>query len=187
MIFWTVQFNSKSYMHEWLLVTSDVQSKWCSTGLLEHRLLYSHLLPQKHAVTNACLPAGTWKRMAGVLPEGNFRERVTCTPLPRVNKVVHSCFQTQRRCHQKSKTGVSVASQKRFMSSKSFFFKISVSIAWCEQPLTLELCDYVAGKQCRSHTTENNSWFNIRGSGPDDGPPCKGTIQYYSESLASHH
>ena len=40
MIFWTVQFNSKSNMHQWLLVTSDVQSKWCSTGLFEHTLLH---------------------------------------------------------------------------------------------------------------------------------------------------
>ena len=29
--------------------------------------------------------------------------------LPSANKVAHSDFETQRRCHQKSETGVSVA------------------------------------------------------------------------------
>ena len=46
-------------------------------------------------------------------------------PPPRVNKAAHSGFESQRRCHQKSKTGVSVASQKGLMSS-NFFFKKSL-------------------------------------------------------------
>ena len=41
-----------------------------------------------------------------------------CTPLPNANRVVHSGFETQRRRHQKSKLGVSVAPQKGLMSSK---------------------------------------------------------------------
>ena len=45
------------------------------------------------------------KRSAGVTPEVNLREM----PLPHMNKAVHSVFEYQRRCHQKSKTGVSVA------------------------------------------------------------------------------
>ena len=41
-------------------------------------------------------------------------------PPPSVNKAVHSGLETLRRRHQKSKTGVSVASQKGIMSSKNF-------------------------------------------------------------------
>ena len=40
---------------------------------------------------------------------------VTCTPPTSMNK---SGFETQRRRHQKSETGVSVAPQKGLMSSK---------------------------------------------------------------------
>ena len=45
------------------------------------------------------------KRLAGVAPEVNLREHVTCTPLPSANKAAYSGFETQRRRHQKSKTG----------------------------------------------------------------------------------
>ena len=41
-----------------------------------------------------------------------------------VSKSIHSTFETQRRHHQKSKTGVSVAIQKKLMSSKIFFNKL---------------------------------------------------------------
>ena len=50
-------------------------------------------------------------------------ERVTSTPSPCANKAVHSGFETQRRRHQKSKTGVSVAPQKGLVSSKNFISK----------------------------------------------------------------
>ena len=36
-----------------------------------------------------------------------------------VNKAAHSIFETQRRRHEKFKTGVSVAPQKGLMSSKN--------------------------------------------------------------------
>ena len=49
------------------------------------------------------------KRSAGVAPEVNLREHVTHTPPPSANKVAHSGFETQRRRHQKSKTGVLVS------------------------------------------------------------------------------
>ena len=52
------------------------------------------------------------KGSAGVTPEANTRECVTHMPPPSVNKAAHSVFETQRRCHQRSKTGVSVTSQK---------------------------------------------------------------------------
>ena len=42
----------------------------------------------------------------GVTPEVNLRECTSLMPLPSANKSTHS---THRICHQKSKTGVSVA------------------------------------------------------------------------------
>ena len=51
-------------------------------------------------------------RSPGVVPEVNLRESVTCMPLPSMSKAAHPGFETQKRCHQKSKTGVSVAPQK---------------------------------------------------------------------------
>ena len=52
------------------------------------------------------------KRLAGVTPEVNLREQTSYMPSPSVNKGAQSGFATQRRYHQKSKTGVSVAPQK---------------------------------------------------------------------------
>ena len=52
------------------------------------------------------------KSLARVTPEMNLRECISCMPLPSKNKAVHSGFETQRRYHQKFKTGVSVALQK---------------------------------------------------------------------------
>ena len=43
------------------------------------------------------------KRLAGIAPEVNVRERTSHTPPPIANKVTHSSCETQRRCHQKSK------------------------------------------------------------------------------------
>ena len=63
-------------------------------------------------------------RLAGVAPEVNLREHVTHTPLPSVNKAAHSGFETQSRCHPKSKTGVTVALQKGPLSSKIFKKKL---------------------------------------------------------------
>ena len=61
------------------------------------------------------------KRFAGVTPEVNLRECVTCMPPPSANKAAHSGFETQRRCQQKSKTEVLVALKKGLMSSKIIF------------------------------------------------------------------
>ena len=63
------------------------------------------------------------KKSAGVTPEVNLREHVTYMPLERTNNAAHYGFETQRRCHQKSKTGLSVTSQKLLMPSKIFFSK----------------------------------------------------------------
>ena len=61
------------------------------------------------------------KRLAGAVPEVNFREHVTCMPVPSANKAAHFDSETQRRHHQKFKTGISMASQKGLMSCKFFF------------------------------------------------------------------
>ena len=63
----------------------------------------------KFGLSNAMLAI---KKSAGVTPEVNLGEHVTCTPLPSANKAAHSGFETQKRHHQKSKTWVSVAPQK---------------------------------------------------------------------------
>ena len=66
---------------------------------------------------SAAMLAAKW--VAGVAPEVNLRDHVTCMPLPSVNKAAHSGFETQRRRCQKSKTGVSVAPQKELIPSKN--------------------------------------------------------------------
>ena len=63
------------------------------------------------------------KRSIGITQEMNLREHVTCMPPPSMNKAAHSGFKTERRCHQKSKTGVTVAAQKGLMSYKIFLKK----------------------------------------------------------------
>ena len=63
------------------------------------------------------------KRLAGVATEVLLRENVTHTPLPSENKAAHSGFETQRRSHQKSKIGVSVAPEKGLLSSKILLIK----------------------------------------------------------------
>ena len=59
----------------------------------------------------------------GVTPEVNLREYILPVPLPNVNKAALSGFETQRRYHQKSKTGVSVTPQKGLISSKKLYKK----------------------------------------------------------------
>ena len=56
----------------------------------------------------------------GVTPEVNLRECISCIPLPSMNETAHSGFETQRRCHQKSETGVSVAPKIDMCPTKIF-------------------------------------------------------------------
>ena len=77
--------------------------------------------------SHQCL-TGIWKRWlgcyAGCQEVGRCRTRGMCNmPLPSVNKAAHSGFETQRRHHQKSETRVSVAPQKRLMSTHFFLNK----------------------------------------------------------------
>ena len=58
------------------------------------------------------------KRSAGVAPEVNFREHISLTPPPSMNKAANSGFETQRGYQQKSKTEISMTPQKGLMSSQ---------------------------------------------------------------------
>ena len=64
------------------------------------------------------------KRSAGVAPKVNLRKCVIGTPLPSVNKAAHSGIETQRRRHQKSKTGVSVAPENNIMVESQVSYDI---------------------------------------------------------------
>ena len=57
----------------------------------------------------------------GVTPDVNLRECISHMPQPSANKVSHSGFETQRRHHQKFKTGASVV-PKMDMCPTNFFF-----------------------------------------------------------------
>ena len=76
---------------------------------------------------------------AGVTPEVKLRKRVTLMPLSIVNKVAHSGLEIQRRRHQKSKTGVSVAPQKGLMSPSNFFKNLKITI--CSLEYKFSLCN----------------------------------------------
>ena len=58
--------------------------------------------------------------LAGVTPEVNLGEHITHTPKPSMNTAAHSRFENHRRRPQKSKTGISVAPEKGFMSLNYF-------------------------------------------------------------------
>ena len=77
----------------------------------------------RHVEENSSAAMLAAKRSASVAPEVNTGEHVTSMPLPSVNKAAHSGFETQKRHHQKSKTGVPVAPQKEIMFSKFFLKK----------------------------------------------------------------
>ena len=64
------------------------------------------------------------KRSAGFAPEVNLREHITCMPLPSANKAAPFGFETQRRHHQKSKTGVSVAPKIKKSPIYAYFINL---------------------------------------------------------------
>ena len=59
------------------------------------------------------------KRFGGVAPEVNLKERVTRMPPPSSHKATHTGFEAQRRHHQKSETGVSVAPEMDMCPTKN--------------------------------------------------------------------
>ena len=58
------------------------------------------------------------KRLAGVAPKVNLRECEICMSLPSVNKVAHSGFETQRRCHKSPKKGYQWPHKKDYVLQK---------------------------------------------------------------------
>ena len=72
------------------------------------------------------------KMLAGVIPEVNFRECVTCMPPPSPNKGALSEFEIQRR-HYESPKRVLVAPQKGFMCSKNFW-RVLLSVPFSHTP-----------------------------------------------------
>ena len=66
-------------------------------------------------------------RSAGVTPEVNPWKPVTHIPPPSTNKAAHSGFETQRRCHVKSKTGISGPTKRTCVLQ--FFFTIRNEVA----------------------------------------------------------
>ena len=111
----------------WCKGAPVVVSEWlaCLTDMWEVSQLnpVSYLCLNMHVVKRSAAMLAA-KRLAGVTPEVNLTECISHTPPPSANKAAHSGFEIQRRCHQKSKTGVSVAPQKGLMSSKNFFKKV---------------------------------------------------------------
>ena len=111
------------------------------------------------------------KMSAGVAPEVNLRERVYML-LPSVNKAAHSGCDTHRRCHQKSRTGASVAPQKdlcipkksyKKLKKKQFtncceeiFFCISGSSSGLSLILNVEQYEYMRGPQNDAGVKVNN-------------------------------
>ena len=103
-----------------MVSTSD-----CYAGGL---LIKSSILPVlKQACDKATGCRAGYQDVSRCCTRGESQKHISHMPPPSVNKVAHSGFETQRRCHQKSKTGVSVAPQKRLMSSKMFFKKCAKS------------------------------------------------------------
>ena len=70
----------------------------------------------------------------------DLRERLTRIPLPSMNKAVHSGFETERRHHQKSKTGVSVIPQKDKNFKKVWYTPSGVVIL--DPPLLIKASQY---------------------------------------------
>ena len=88
------------------------------------------------------------KRLAGVALKVNLGERISHTPLPSMNMAAHSDFETQSRCHQKSKTGLLVAPQKRLLSSKNFLKKRHEK----------GVCTLSYSDNCAIHSLKVSSW-----------------------------
>ena len=63
------------------------------------------MLAHRYVKENGLAAILATKMSAGVAPELNLMECVTCMSPPSANKAVHNGFETQRMCHQKFKKG----------------------------------------------------------------------------------
>ena len=77
-------------------------------------------LPRRYVEDMAQLPCWLPAGSAGVAPEVNLREHLTHMPPPNMNKADHPGFETHRRRHLKSKTGIS-GPTKRIHVLPNFF------------------------------------------------------------------
>ena len=73
---------------------------------------------RKYVKENSSAVMLATKRSTGAELEVNLWDRISRMPLPSENKTAHSGSETQRRRHQKSETGISVAPQNGLISSK---------------------------------------------------------------------
>ena len=76
---------------------------------VERLSLESSILPLLKHTCGGTVTSQYTGHQEGVAPEVNLMECTSYTPLISVNKAAHSGFETQRRRHQKSTTGVLVA------------------------------------------------------------------------------
>ena len=81
-------------------------------------------LPSKYrpvkCMPQRCIQQCKCKRSAGVAPEVNLRIHCAKT-MKYENEGIHPGFESQSRCHQQFKPGVSVVAQKGLRPSKHFF------------------------------------------------------------------
>ena len=77
----------------------------------------------RHKEENSLAAMLTINRSAGITPEVNVRECVTCTPPPSVNMAAHSGHEIHSRCHQTSKKRVISGPTKRIYVLQYIFFK----------------------------------------------------------------
>ena len=101
-------------------------STWSRTMRQQHNRSQSQVPPMlicKYVDDNGSVAMLTTKTSAGVTPEVNVH--TSYMTLPSANKAAHSGFETQRRCHQKSQTGVSETPQKDMCPPKIFLKNIS--------------------------------------------------------------
>ena len=85
---------------------------WTSTNVCRHFYRYVEQKGSAAMLTSI--------QLAGVTPEVNLRNPLCAGE--EAHKGIHPGFETLGRCHQKSKTGVSVAPQKGLVCYKKFFF-----------------------------------------------------------------
>ena len=84
---------------------------------------------------------------------GESQRTTSCTPLPSANNADHSGFETLRKRHQKSKTGVSVAPEKGLTSTKNCLkkelylcFTTHIFRTWIQYPLEWDFCKFKPGQ-----------------------------------------
>ena len=103
-----------------MVSTSDC----CYAGGLESGIL--PLLKQACGEVTSC-HAGH-QEISRCYTRGKSQEYISHMPPPSANKAGHSGFETQRRHHRKSIAGVSVATQKGLISSKTLKKKTNINV-----------------------------------------------------------